>query len=77
MFRARLEITAWVTLYLIKTGQQNKIIKIFKERGIFRSHANYIAAWHKDKRDTAFKKRIHQEVLDEVDRFLRDKKGRK
>jgi len=63
---------AWITLYLIKTRQQNKIIKIFKEKGIFRSHAKYIEAWHKDKKDIAYKDRISQEVDDEVERFLKE-----
>ena len=72
VLKARLALVAWVTVYLIKTNQKSKIIQIFKNRGIFSSHAKKIEAWHKDKRDTTYKKRIHQEVLDEVERYLRE-----
>jgi len=70
VLKARLAIIAWLTLYLIKTNQKNKIITIFKNRGIFLKHAEYIASWKQDKDNQGFAKRVDQEMRDEIDSFL-------
>ena len=65
---------AWLTLYLIKTNQENKIITIFKNRGIFLKHAEYIARWKQDKDNQGFAKRLNKKMRDEIERFIRDRK---
>jgi len=57
-------------LHLIATNQKNKIIEIFRNKGIFLSHAKYIAKWKQDKTNQIFEKKVHNQILDEVDRFI-------
>ena len=73
ILKARLKIVGWIMVHLIATNQENKIVEIFKHRGIFLSHAKYIAGWKQDKDNQIFEERIHDEILDEVDRFLRER----
>jgi len=72
--KARLKIVGWVTIHLIKTNQENKIVQIFKDKSIFLSHAKYIAGWKQDKANQVFEKKIRKKILNEVDRFLRSRK---
>ena len=74
ILKARLKIVGWITVHLIATNQENKIVEIFKHRGIFLSHAKYIAEWKQDKDNQIFEKKIHNEILDEVERFLESRK---
>jgi len=62
----------WITLYLIKTEQVSKLTKIFKAKGIFRSHAKKIEKWHKNNREKVYKAKLHKLVTDKVDRFLKE-----
>lgn len=74
--KARLKIVGWITLHLIVTNQESKIVEIFKNRGIFLEHAEYIAGWHKDKKEKTFAIRMKKQVLDEVDRFLESRNNK-
>lgn len=70
MLRARLKIVGWITWHLIKTHQEDKIITIFRNKGIFLKHAEYIARWKQDKRNQIFAEKLKKQILDEVDRFM-------
>ena len=47
-----------------------KLIKEFKERGIFEKHREYIRAWLSYLDQKRFSKRVEKEMLDEIKRYL-------
>jgi len=53
-----------------------KLIKEFKERGIFEEHREYIRAWLTYLDQKRFSKKMEKQILNEIKRYLatRDKK---
>jgi len=60
----------------MKTSEEARILKLFKNNSVFQMHAETILLQQKHKRELAYAANLDKRILDEVDRFIkeRDKK---
>jgi hypothetical protein len=73
VFGAQLTLTGWLIVWGIRTNEQTKIIKLFKTNGIFHKHAEEILLKQKHDREEVFAANLDKRILDEVDRFIRER----
>ena len=74
--RARAKLILWLSFSLVRYKLLRKIIKKFKEEGIFEKHKLYIRAWLSYLDQKKFSKKVEKQMLGEIKRYLatRDRK---
>ena len=58
---------------IAKMAIVDKIQKEFKKRGLDVKYQKEIEAWKKNKREKIYSKKMEKQVLDEIDRFIKDR----
>jgi len=68
--RARAKLVFWLSFALVKYKLLRKIIKKFKEEGIFENHRDYIRAWLSCLDQKEFSEELEKKMLGEIKRYL-------
>jgi len=58
---------------IAKMAIVDKIQKEFKKHGLDVKYQKEIEAWKKNKREKIYSKKMEKQVLDEIDRFIKDR----
>ena len=66
----------WLTTEFIKAKIIDKVMSEFKKRGLDVKYQKKIEAWKKHKREKEYSKRMERQVLDEVERFIKERDNR-
>ena len=74
--RARAKLILWLTWELTKYDLMRRLIKKFKQEGIFENHRDFIRAWLTHLDQKRFSEKVEKQMLEEIKRYLatRDKK---